>query len=429
MAVRTAFLFPGQGSQYVGMGNALFLESAVARQIFEEANDVLGFDVAKLCFKGDLTELTDTYNAQPAILTVSMAAFRTLMAETPIKPFILAGHSLGEISALVASGAIRFQDGLRLVRRRGYLMREASISAPGSMAAISGMPLEMIEKKCAEYSNHDQILVLSNINSPDQIVISGDTRMVTKACELLTEEGAYATLLNVSAAFHSPLMKQASCEFAAELNRIQFSELKWPVLSNVTALPYRSYHDIADYLTRQMVSTVMWSKSMQYLKYNQVEAAIEMEPRNVLRNLMKWNEPQIKTYSYKGVESMDLMEELLNAWKTTEPEATTSTHSLVERCLAIAICTRNRNWSEGEYRLGVVEPYRQVKLMQDKIESENRQPAYDEMVQAIQMLKSVFVTKKAPIDEQTERLQQLFRESGTSAMFSTEAILHKGLFQ
>lgn len=404
------------------MGEQLYRESPTARETFEEAADVLGFDIKKLIFNGSLPELTDTYNTQPAILTVSLAAFRVFMQESSVMPSVLAGHSLGEISALVASGAIQFRDGLRIVRQRGLFMREAGVSAPGAMAAIQGISSEKLDKKCKQLSEGNSIVVLSNINSLDQIVISGHKEKVREACEWVANEGGSAIPLNVSAAFHSPLMSQAAAELGQELEKYSYAEMKWPVLSNVTALPYRSSEEIIHNLTQQMISPVMWSNSMDYLKSINVEAAVEMEPKTVLSGLMRKSAPDILTFSFNGKGSFESFRDKLMERNKDNVTETRDTPRVIERCLAIAVCTRNRNWIDEEYKAGVVEPYRQIKLLQEEIESENRKPSYDDMAFALRMLKLIFASKKVPQVERAERYRQLFRETGTEGMFSIDSL-------
>ncbi len=421
--IKTAILFPGQGSQCVGMGSTLYQRSSIARQTFEEANDVLGFDIKGLCFEGNIEELTETQNAQPAILTVSIAAFRTYMQEIGLEPAYLAGHSLGEISALVASDAISFSDGLKIIRKRGYLMKEAGVKAPGTMAAVSGVSQEALQEICRKASQDGKIVVLSNINSKDQIVISGHKETVEKTCDLLVSEGGTATFLKVSAAFHSPLMNQASSDFSEELVKYNYNPMKRTVISNVTALPYESEREIISKLKLQIISPVMWKQSMEYLRDKGVEVAVEMQPKTILKNLMRKNAPEIKTYSFDRNDDVQSLKEFILLKNKEKNNKTSNKSTVVERCLSIAVCTRNQNWDDEEYTAGVIVPYKQIQSMKEKIESENREPTYDEMMSALNMLKSVFKTKKVPSIEQTERFEQIFKETGTAELFFDFSIL------
>ncbi len=423
---KIALLFPGQGSHFVGMGKKLFEESSIARQTFEEANDVLGFDIKKLCFEGSMQELTETQNTQPAIFTVSMAAFRTYMREYDAEPSILAGHSLGEISALAASNAIRFEDGLRIVRQRGIFMKESCTESAGSMAAISGISRKVTEEICNTLSNGNDVVVLANINSPDQVVISGHKLIVEKACDTLTGLGARTMPLNVAAAFHSPLMKPAAERLRAELRQYKYSSLKWPVLSNVTAEPYVSQGEIIDKLTCQIESPVRWEDSMQYLQNSNIDFAVEMEPKTVLKKLMGKNIPGLMVYASDDVEDMQGLKRLLQGSNPDKENQGSNSLTVIERCLAIAVCTRNRNWNNEEYRKGVVEPYKQVKQMQEVIESENRMPAEEEIREALRMLTSVFNTKQVPIEEQTERFNMLSKDRSANKIITEFLLQNKG---
>ncbi|GAE86716.1 ACP S-malonyltransferase [Acetivibrio straminisolvens] len=231
---KIALLFPGQGSQYVGMGKKLYENYSAAREVFDEANEVLGFDLKELCFNGDINELTKTENTQPVILTASVAAFRVYMEKYGVKPAFLAGHSLGEFAALTCAGAISFKDAVRIVRNRGRYMQEAVPQGIGAMAAVSGVDKPVIEETCIKVSDENHLVVVSNHNSKDQIVISGHTSAVNTASEILKKHGARIVPLKVSAPFHSPLMQPAADRLREELKLYSYNEPKWQVISNTT---------------------------------------------------------------------------------------------------------------------------------------------------------------------------------------------------
>lgn len=413
---KLALLFPGQGSQYVKMGKTLYEQFDSSRQIFDEADEVLGFGLKKLCFEGDLDELTKTQNAQPAILTASIAAYKAYMEQVGIIPVCAGGHSLGEYSALVSSGAIQFSDALKIVRQRGIFMQEAAVLGTGAMAAIGGLEKEVIEAECKKISTEQEVVVVSNYNSPNQTVISGHGEAVNKVKEIFTELGGTVTMLKVSAPFHSPLMKPAADKLRVELEKYTFSDFKFPVISNVTALPYESKQKIVDNLTAQIVAPVQWTESMQYVQKAGVEIAVELGPHNVLRNLMKRNAPSIKAYSYDKSEDTEALLKMLK-----EQKGSNEVHSgptVVTRCMAVAVCTRNRNWDNDEYQKGVVEPYKKVQQMQEEIEKSGNQPTMEQMTEALEMLRTMFKTKRTPVDEQIERFKQIFEETGTKQLFS-----------
>ena len=410
-----ALLFPGQGSQYVKMGKEFYDKFTSARQVFEEANDVLGFDLKKLCFEGDLDELQKTENTQPAILTTSVAVFRSYMDQIGIEPLCVAGHSLGEYSALVCSEAVKFADAVRLVRQRGIFMQEAAALGIGAMSAIGGIERGIIEEECRKLSVEGSIVVVSNYNSPNQTVISGHKEVVESAGKKLNELGAMVTPLKVSAPFHCPLMQPAAEKLKEELAKYKYTDFKFPVISNVTALPYSSPDKIIENLTTQVVAPVQWVASMQYLGGLGVSVAIEVGPQTVLRNLMKRNLPEVKAYAYEKNEDVAELLELVKNQNYDNHHAKMST--VVDRCIAIAVCTRNGNWDNDEYQKGVSQPYKKIQEMQANIEKTGNKPTVEQIKEALEMLKIVFLTKHTPLEEQIEGFNQIFRETGTRHLF------------
>lgn len=414
---KTAFLFPGQGAQYVGMGKKLCDIYTSAARTFEEADDALEFKLSKLCFEGSIEELTKTENTQPALLTASIAAFRVFMEENEIEPSCMAGHSLGEISALVCAGSMDFSDAVKIVRERGRFMQEAVPQGIGAMAAVSGIDRELIEKECSTYAGSNEVVVVSNYNSPDQIVISGHTSAVNAAGERLRKLGANIIPLKVSAPFHSPLMQPAADRLRAELHKYTYKELKYPVLSNVTAQPYTGHTSVIENLAAQIVSPVRWTESMIFLKQNGISIAVELGPKNVLKNLMKKNAPDMKTYSFDMEEDAALLKDELSENAGSAGIYNPNLPTVVTRCLATAVCTRNYNWDNDEYQKGVIEPYKRIQRLQEELEKQKKQPSKEQMEDALEMLRSVFRTKKTPSEEQAERFTQIFEETGTFELF------------
>src|SRR5882762_1892041 len=264
MTAFIAFLFPGQGSQAVGMGKELAEKYPIARQTFEEADAALGMSLSRLCFDGPEEELRRTEITQPSILAVSVATWRVL-AEQGLKAAWVAGHSLGEYSAHVAAGTITFADAVRTVRNRGKYMQEAVPAGVGAMAAILGMDLEKVTAVCSDAAQ-GEVCEPANINSPDQIVISGNAAAVERAVKLADERGAKrAKLLPVSAPFHCSLMKPAQERLSVDLQGLQFSATQVPVVSNVYARPVEDPESAREALVRQVTGSVKWSESMQLL--------------------------------------------------------------------------------------------------------------------------------------------------------------------
>jgi [acyl-carrier-protein] S-malonyltransferase len=281
-----AFLFPGQGSQSVGMGKDLAAHFAVARQTFDEADEALGYKLSRVCFEGPEEQLRMTEVTQPAILTVSVAAWRVL-DERGVKPAFVAGHSLGEYSAHVAAGTISFADAVRTVRRRGQYMQAAVPVGIGAMAAILGMEPEKVAAVCADAAQ-GEVCEAANINSPEQIVISGHTAAVERATKLADERGAKrAKVLPVSAPFHCSLMMPAQERLAADLNAMAFANPSVPVVCNVEATPVSEASASRDALIRQVTGSVKWDASVRELMALGARLFVELGPGKVLSGLMR----------------------------------------------------------------------------------------------------------------------------------------------
>ncbi len=301
---KTAYIFPGQGSQSVGMGKDLFDKFAVSRQVYEEANDALGFSLSEMCFNGTAEDLALTANTQPAILTTSIAAFRAMENENYPLPDFVAGHSLGEYSALVAAGAMSFRDAVRTVRKRGIYMQEAVPVGVGAMAAILGLPLETIENACAEAAE-EEICSPANINSPAQIVIAGNAEAIDRAIEILKERGAKRAIkLNVSAPFHCDLMFPAQERLAADLEEIQFHDLKFPIIENVSAEANLKGERVKTALTEQVSKPVLWAQSVENLINEMVETYIEVGAGKILSGLVRQINRDVRCLNVENSESL-----------------------------------------------------------------------------------------------------------------------------
>lgn len=285
----TAFIFPGQGSQAVGMGRDLAAAFPAAKQIFDEADSLLGFSLSKLMWDGPAEELNDTINTQPALYVHSLAAWRVLSLRIPdLKPAALAGHSLGELSALAASGALTFADGLRLVRTRGELMKRAGELAPGGMAAILNLDIPTLDKVCAEASREGETVQVANDNCPGQVVISGAKPAVERAMELAKAAGAKRALpLAVSIAAHSKLMDSIQSEWDAAVQAVTLKDASAPVWGNVAAKALNSAADLRADIMSQMQSRVRWTESVKDMVGNGLTRFVEVGSGTVLGGLVK----------------------------------------------------------------------------------------------------------------------------------------------
>jgi [acyl-carrier-protein] S-malonyltransferase len=308
----TAFLFPGQGSQLVGMGKQLAARFPAAAAVFAQADEILGLPLSRLCWDGPAEELDDTVNTQPALLTHSIAVLRTLQAEFPRhRPAITAGHSMGEYSALVCSGVLDFPDALRLVRARGEAMQAAGQLAPGGMAAVLGMETEIVVEACGQASREcGEPVQLANDNCPGQLVISGSEKALSRALELLKDRGARRLIrLAVSIAAHSPLMQAGQRQFDQALESTPLRDPAIPILGNVSAAPLGRVEDIRQELRAQLTSQVRWTETIQAMAAQGVTAFLELGPKDVLTRLVGRIAPGLATRSLDEPGSLEGLSE------------------------------------------------------------------------------------------------------------------------
>jgi [acyl-carrier-protein] S-malonyltransferase len=299
-----AFLFPGQGSQEVGMGRALAERSPAAAAVWAEADAALGFALSTLCFEGPAADLALTANTQPAVLTTSVAAAAAL-AERGVIPGLAAGHSLGEYSALVVAGALRFAEAVRLVRRRGEFMQEAVPAGAGAMAALLGVELATAEQVCAEAAQ-GEVVGVANINSPGQIVIAGHRTAVERAVTAAAARGGKkSVLLPVSAPFHCALMKPAADRLAVELERVTVSDPRVPVIRNVDGGVTRTADEVRPFLVKQVASPVLWTDCVERLAREGATGFLEVGPGRVLTGLLKRTLDGVRGFPVEDPASLD----------------------------------------------------------------------------------------------------------------------------
>ncbi len=287
--MKTAFIFPGQGAQYVGMGKDFFDNSPEAQQIFKEADAVLNFPLSKMYFEGPFEELTQTKNCQPAVLTASIAYLKALKAKNPsLAPLYVAGLSLGEYSALVAAEVLSFKDAVHLVRKRGEFMENAAQKNPGKMSCVLGLGLEIVRDICSQTGCE-----IANLNCPGQVVVSGKLSQLEVLSAAAMEKGAKRVIsLDVSGAFHCSLMKEAALNLKAEIDKVRFNKAKYPLISNVDAKEQTDPGTIKQNLIKQVDSATYWESSMRYLLGKGIVTYYEIGPGSVLKGLMKKIEPQ-----------------------------------------------------------------------------------------------------------------------------------------
>lgn len=309
---KVAFVFPGQGSQFVGMGRSLAEQSAAAREVFERADEALGFSLSSLCFEGPEEELRLTVNTQPAILTTSVAVLAALREQRPdVAPDYVAGHSLGEYSALVAAESMAFADAVKVVRARGQFMEEAVPAGQGAMAAVLGMDRQALQEVCETVTASGHPVQPANMNGPGQIVISGTAEGVRLAGEQAKAAGAKRVLpLNVSGPFHSSLMQPAAERLKGVLANIDMKDARVPVVANVSARPETAAAAIVDNLVKQVAAPVLWEDSVRWMAEQGVTTFVEIGPGKVLAGLIKKIAPTGTTIV--SVQDMESLHELLN---------------------------------------------------------------------------------------------------------------------
>lgn len=302
---KIAFVFPGQGSQAVGMGQDLYDRLPEARARFEQADGSLGFPLTRLIFEGPESDLKQTANTQPALLTTSFALYEAFSTRG-IKPDYMAGHSLGEYSALAAAGVLSFEDAVKIVRARGQFMEQAVPGGQGAMAAVLGAEREGLAALCSEISGGDVVAELANINCPGQIVVSGTKEGIEQVAARVKEIGAKRAIpLEVSGPFHSSLMKPASGLLEAKLSEVEFRDGSVPVVANVTARPVQTASEIPSLLVRQVYSPVLWEDSVSWLIGQGVDTFVEIGPGSVLAGLIKKIDKSVRIFNVSGLESLE----------------------------------------------------------------------------------------------------------------------------
>lgn len=421
MNKKVAILFPGQGSQYSGMGKQLYDRYNIFKKIFDEANDVLGFDLKRICFEGDENILKATENAQPAILTLSIGVFKILQNEFDIDIKYLAGHSLGEISALTCSNAIKFEDALKIVRKRGLLMKEIAGENLGGMVAVFNLDEEKI-KNIFKEENGLKSLTISNFNAPTELVVSGEKKELEKFTVILSKRNVFFVPLKVSAAFHNPLMLEVAKKLGQELSKYKFNNFKKPVISNIDGLPYGNPDEIIEKLEKQIYMPVQWIKIMKFLEQNGINFVIEAGGKNILKKLSEKNTKVIKSVAFNEFEEPFEIKE--NFKKIDEKEII---KRVLNKCLLASVCTKNNNFDNDEYNKGVVQPYNSLQKLIKEIEDKKVEPEEKHINLGLKWMKKIFETKKVSAQEQKEWYKEISGELNKlkilSINFSKEMIL------
>jgi len=393
MMNKIAFLFPGVGSQYVGMSKTLYDNFKVFKETIEEAGDILKQDLASLSFSKDKKEeLGRLENAQLILLTFSTAAYRVYMREIGIQPHYCMGDSLGEYSALCSAGVIQFPDALQLVQQRGSILKEVSAKIDGTMMWVINLDSKIVEDLCREVSKPGREIYVSAYDSPTQSSISGYTDVLMKTAKELEQKGAIVYPLKLSGPFHSPLMKEAAERMKAVLGQYEYKNPQYPVIANRSARPYADAESVVENLSLQLISPISWQPSIEFLLQQEVRIAVEIGPKNVLKFLMAKNTDAIRVYTtdnQKDLESID------NELLIKEDEYL----RIIGKCLGAAVSTKNRNDDAEEYEQKVIKPYRRIESFYKEFTEKGKAPGKDIVKESIELLSSILSAKKVPQQE------------------------------
>ncbi|MBE6052209.1 MAG: ACP S-malonyltransferase [Clostridium sp.] len=396
-------LFSGQGSQYVGMGKNIYDKYSIVKDIFEEASDTLNIDMKKLCFEGDLEKLSLTSNTQTAILTVSYAMFKVLTNEYGINPVYMAGHSLGEISAITCANAINFKDGLKIVKRRGELMQRAS-AEKSSMAAIIGVESKEVENVIDEIKNKGRIINIACYNSTLQNVISGEDEAVREAINKLETIAKKVSHLKVSGAFHTQLMAPVADEFEEELNKYKYNEFSIPVISNVNAKEYESSLEIVSNLKNQLTNPVLWTDIMKAIINKDSDYIIELGPKNTLSKLFKRYSNMSNIYAFDNKADLNKIDRNIGLKKDID-------FNLVKSILVAASCTENNNFQNEKYSENVILPIKKIKNIYIALKETKREVTVEDLDKAVEALFLVLENKSVGNFEKKEILSELLKQT------------------
>lgn len=365
--MRTAFLFPGQGCQTVGMGKPFFDQFAYVRDIYEETGEALGIDLSALCFKGPEQELNRTVYAQPAIFAASLAAFQVFVRETGSEPAVFCGHSMGEITALTAAGAISVPDAVELIRVRGQLMEDCAVTRPGAMAAVMTENPVSLQKLCHNTVQElGLVLAVSNYNSAQQSVVSGDLAAIEALETKLESQHVRSVRLKTSGAFHCLLMKDASDAFRQILERYTFHSPAIPVLSNMSGDLYNDQDNIPDMLSQQILSPVRWKRCMESLR-QYADQAVDVSPNGVLHRFM--GKGDIPCVHFNAISQLRDFCDLPGTSPASGLMDSSAAEAFLKRCIVAAISVKNSNFDNQQYEAQVIAPYRELESMLEEVKA------------------------------------------------------------
>ncbi|MEW4327510.1 ACP S-malonyltransferase [Rossellomorea marisflavi] len=399
---KVVFLMPGQGAQFAGMGKEICDMYPEVEYVYDLADKVLGTDIKRMCFEGDIDELTRTENTQIAVFLSSVAAFKALDGRYNLEPLCFAGHSLGELTALVCAGSLELESAIRLVRARGIFMQEVSEQFSSKMVAVRNVPLPEIEEQCRTVSVQDHYVAIANYNAPNQIVLTGYKESVDVVVGKLRESGGDEIIVNVKTPFHTKLMEAAAARFADEVVRHDFKHPAYPVMSNVTGHPHNTEDDIADMLVKQITSPVKWIQTMEYLKNLEEDfLVIDMGPKDILKKLALSNEVGVPVFALSHEEDVKTLKQKYLSPKTVV--------SFISKALGIAVSLKNHNDHHDPllYEQGVVAPYKRLEAIKATIQQQQNHMTLSDQEEIQELVSTIFEAKKTPMKEREERMAGL----------------------
>lgn len=402
---RIAFLMPGQGAQYAGMGKDICEKYPEVEIVYDIANEVLGTDIKKICFEGDMNDLTRTENTQIAVFLNSIATYKALKKRYNFEPVCFAGHSLGEFSALVCAESIDLESAIRLVRKRGEFMQKISESFQSKMVALRNVSVQEIEDHCQMVAEKTNYVGIANYNAPNQIVITGYKDAVDEVVENLTAIGADEIVVNVKTPFHTKLMQATADAFKEEVQKVEIKYPKYEVISNLTGKPYFEKDDIADMLVKQIVNPVKWISTMEYIKTLDIDLIIDIGPKDTVKKLAIHNDLNTPTFAVALNEDLKTLTQKYLSPKTVV--------SFVSKALGIAVSTKNYNDNNEEYQEGVVKSYKRIEQIKQLVQNNTNNISEAEVEEILSLLNAIFETKNTPVAEREKRMKELLEFSPT----------------